>query len=84
MDGAARVRVRCVWAKFKELSPILTARGAPYHIKGRIYRACVQCVLTCGTETWAMKSENLKSLMRTELNFMMVRWMCGLWSVLEG
>ena len=25
---AARARVRCAWAKFKELSPILTARGA--------------------------------------------------------
>ena len=24
---AARARVRCVWAKFKELSPILTVRG---------------------------------------------------------
>ena len=25
---AARARVRCAWAKFKELSPILTVRGA--------------------------------------------------------
>ena len=24
MDEAARARVRCTWAKFKELSPILT------------------------------------------------------------
>ena len=32
-DEAARARVRCAWAKFKELSPILTARGASYHIK---------------------------------------------------
>ena len=24
---AARARVRCAWAKFKELSPILTVRG---------------------------------------------------------
>ena len=34
---AARARVRCAWAKFKELSPILTVRGASYRIKGRIY-----------------------------------------------
>ena len=27
---AARARVRCAWAKYKELSPILTARGASY------------------------------------------------------
>ena len=42
---AARARVRCAWAKFKELSPILTVRGASYRIKGRIYSACVQSVL---------------------------------------
>ena len=48
---AARARVRCAWAKFKELSPILTVRGAPYRIKGRIYSACVQSVLIFGTET---------------------------------
>ena len=41
---AARARVRCAWAKFKELSPILTVRGASYRIKGRIYSACDQSV----------------------------------------
>ena len=66
--------MRCAWAKFKELSPILTARGASYRIKGKIYRACVQSVLTYGTGIWAMKVANLQSLERTER--MMVRWMC--------
>ena len=59
----------------KELSPILTVRGASYRIKGRIYSACVQSVLIYGTETWAMKADDLRSLERTER--MMVRWMCG-------
>ena len=49
---ASRARVRCAWAKFKELSPILTARGASYHIKGKIYIACVQSVSIYWTETW--------------------------------
>ena len=75
MEEAARARVRCAWAKFKELSSILTARGASYPMKGKICRACVQSVLTYGTETWAMKEGNLQSLERTER--MMVRWMCG-------
>ena len=35
-DEAARARERCDWAKFKELSPILTARGASYHMEGEI------------------------------------------------
>ena len=55
-------RVRCAWTKFKELSPILAAHGASYHINGMMYRACVQSVLTYGTETWVMKAENLHSL----------------------
>ena len=65
-DEAARARVRCAWAKFKELSPILTACGAFYHMKGKIFRACVQSVLTYGTETWAMKAENRQSLGKAE------------------
>ena len=75
VEEAARARVRCAWAKFKELSPILTARGASNHIKGKIYKACVQSVLTYGTETWVMKIANLQSLERMER--MMMRWMCG-------
>ena len=76
---ATRARVRCAWAEFKEFSPILAAWGASYHIKGKIYRAHVQSVLTYGTETWMMKAENRQSLARTER--MMVRWMCD---VVEG
>ena len=75
VEEAVRARVRSAWATFKELSPILTARGASYRIKGKIYKACVQSVLTYGTEIWAMKKANLYSLERMER--MMVRWMCG-------
>jgi hypothetical protein len=38
--NATRVRVGCGWKKFRELSPILTARGASLALKGRIYSAC--------------------------------------------
>ena len=75
MEEVARARVRCAWAKFKEFSPILTARGASYRIKGKIYNDCIQTVLTYGTETWATKKANLHSLQRMER--IMVRWMCG-------
>ena len=66
VEEAARARVRCVRAKFKELSPILTARGASYCVKGKIHKACVQSALTYGTETWAMKKASIQSLERTE------------------
>ena len=37
VDEAARARVlRCAWTKFKELSPISTARDASYHMTGKI------------------------------------------------
>ena len=65
VDEAARARVQCAWAKFKELSTILTACGASYYMEGKIFRACVQCpecVDIYGTWTWAMKAENLHSL----------------------
>ena len=61
----------CAWAKFKVFSPILTDWRASYRIKGKIYRACVQSVLTYGTETWAMKVANLQRMER------MVRCLCG-------
>ena len=58
--------MKCAWAKFKELSPFLTVRGASYRIKGRIYSACVQSILIYGTEKWAMKADDLRSLEKTE------------------
>ena len=51
VEKVVRARVRCAWAKFKELSPILIVRGVSYRIKGKIYKACDQSVLTYGTET---------------------------------
>lgn len=74
-EEASRTRVKCAWAKFNELMPILTSRGASLRTKGRIYTACVRSAMVYGSETWAMKVEDLHRLERTER--MMVRWMCG-------
>lgn len=74
-EDAARARVRCAWNKFRELSPILTTRGASLRLKGKIYKACVQSVMVYGSETWAMKVDDMQRLERAER--MMMRWMCG-------
>jgi len=72
-EEASRARVRCEWAKFRDLAPILTSRGASFKVKGKIYKACVQRVFS---ETWPlMKMEDMQRLERTER--MMVRWMCS-------
>ena len=44
-------------------------------LKGKIYDACVQKVLIYGSETWAMKVEDLARLGKAER--VMVRRMCG-------
>ena len=72
---SSRARVRCAWGKFMELKMLLTARGASLRVKGKIYRACVQRVLVYGSETWAMKVDDMQRLRRTKNN--MVRWMSG-------
>ena len=41
--AAAKTRVKCAWAKFRQLMPVLTCRGASLVLKGKIYTACVQC-----------------------------------------
>jgi len=69
------MRVQCAWRKFREFSPILTARRVSLKLKGKVYRTCVQSVMVYGSETWAMKAEDMQRLERTER--MMIRWMCG-------
>ena len=56
---ASVTRVRCAWSKFRKLSHILTRRGASLSLKGKVYRSFVQVVLVYGSETWAMKIENM-------------------------
>jgi len=76
-EDVSRVRVRCAWKKFRELSTILTVRGASLRLKGKIYSSCVRSNDICiyGSETWPMKVENKQRLEMTE--WMMVRHICG-------
>jgi hypothetical protein len=54
------------WNKLGELTPILTSRGASLKVKGKVYSACVQCVMTYGSETWPMRVEDMRHLERAE------------------
>ena len=76
---ASRVRVRCAWKKFRELSPILTARGASLTLKGKIYSAYIRSSMIYGSETWPMKVDDKQRLERAER--MMVR---HVWSHIKG
>ena len=42
--------------------------GASLNVKGKLYSACVQCVMNMiyGSETWAMKADDMQRLVRAE------------------
>ena len=65
-EEASRTRVKCAWGKFRELLPILTQRGVSARLKGKIYKACVQSVMVYGSETWAVRVEDMRRLERAE------------------
>ena len=73
-ESASVARGRCAWQKFRELSPILTAKHISLKLKGKVYDTCVRSAMLYGSETWAMKAEEEARFERTEMR--MVRWMC--------
>jgi len=73
-EEASKARVRCAWAKFRELPPLMTARGASLKVKGKLYSLYAQCVMMYGSKIWAMKVEDMQRLQRAKK---MIRWMCG-------
>jgi len=75
VDCSITVRIRSAWHKFRELLPLLTSRTLPLRTKGRLYNACVRSVLLYGSETWALRVEDLVRLERNDRR--MIRWMCG-------
>jgi len=51
---SSRMRVRCAWRKFRELSQTLSSREASLRITF-FYKACLQSVLVYVSETWHME-----------------------------
>ena len=71
VEEEARARVRCAWAKFKDL---LSCYDIPH--KGKdIQGLCPECI---GIWDWILGDEESKSAQHsTAKHRMMVRWMCG-------
>src|SRR5260221_386287 len=69
-DSAVVARVQSAWKKFRELSPILTRKGASLLLKGKVYRSCVRSWMIYSSETWA---EHEAKLERAEMR--MIRMM---------
>ena len=75
VGGSSVARIRSGWKKFRELLPLLASRVFSLKMKGRVFEACVRSVVLYGSETWAVKEEDLTRLHRNDLR--MVRRMCG-------
>ena len=73
-EASSIAQIKSGWKKFRELLPILTGRGRSLRAKGVLYTACVSSVMTYGSETWALKEEDIRRISRTDMQ--MVRWMC--------
>ena len=68
-------RIRIGWAKFRELLPLLTAKGLSLRVKGRLYDACVRTAMLHGSEAWAVTADDMRRLERNE--GCMLRWICS-------
>ena len=75
IEAAITARMKSAWKKFRELESILTRKGLSLKLKGKIYSICVRSVMLYGSETWALKGENVQRMERAEMQ--MVRLMCG-------
>ena len=69
---AITLRVLSAWKNFRDLLPILTNRGFSSSVRGLVYNSCVRSVLLYGSETWAVKVENINRLTRNDNS--MIRW----------
>jgi len=74
-NSAVMARIRSVWKKFHEYSPIVTGKGFSLKLKVKVYVTYVKSCLMHGSKTWPMKVEHELKLNCTEMS--MIRWMCG-------
>ena len=64
--GSVITRVKGGWSKFKHLVPLLTCRGLPLGIKGRLYSSCVHRTMLYESETYPFKEEDVIRLKRND------------------
>ena len=68
-------RLRASWKKFRDVGSLLCKMGLSLKLKGILYKVYVQSVLSYGAECWAVKVEDIKKLVSTEMR--MLRMSCG-------
>ena len=74
-EHAILKRIQTGWLKFRELSGVLIGKGMSLKSKGIIYTTCIRPAMLYGSETWAIKIEDIRKMQRSEMR--MLRWMTG-------
>lgn len=58
LDAASSItRVQCIWGKFRNLHPCIKSEVVLSKVKGELFKACIQTVMSYGSETWPSKVE---------------------------
>lgn len=75
VESAVVARIRCGWAKFRELQAFLTSKVPSLRVKGQVYAACVRQAMIYGCDTWPLLASHERLLESAEMR--MIRWMRG-------
>ena len=67
-------KCRCIWGKFSEHVPLLTAHALPLKLKGRLFSSNIRNSMMHANETLPMGSDALYKLCQNDCA--MVRWIC--------
>ena len=78
-SGGAKLSVRSIIMparnKWRQLGGIMKYRNFPLSVKVGVYKTCIKPVLMYENETWAVRTEDVKTMERTDMR--MIRWTNG-------
>ena len=55
------------WGKFRELLPFFNCKAISLNARGQIYKGCVRRTMLYSSECWALRQEDKKCLVRSEI-----------------
>ena len=74
-EFSTTTRVKTIWKKFKELTPVLSSCHLSFKTRGRVYSRCVLSAMLHASETWPVTKPCLQSLQRNDRA--MIRQICN-------